>query len=408
MKFPSLLRKADMMRPVFLLSVVAALGLGHPAFAETANAATDPATTTSAETKQVFPAISVSAIGNRVVQDRAIVTGLIGPVETVLVAPLIEGQPIEQLLADVGDVVKEGQVLAILSKTTLEFQKSQIAASRASAMATISQAEAQLMDARSAAAEAERVRDRARKLREQGSATQAAADASAASAVSAVARVTVASQSLEAARAQLAVVDAQLANIDLQLSRTEVKAPVAGEITARNAQVGAVASAAGQPMFRINRDAALELNADVAETDLMRIKSGQAATLHLVGGLSALTGTVRLVEPTIDATSRLGRARIEVDDPSLVRAGMYVEAEVLIAQRDTLVVPVTAIGSAAGKSTVMRINGNVAEQVDVTLGIRDAGWVEILSGLSAGDIVVTKAGAFVRDGDRINPIVDAN
>jgi HlyD family secretion protein len=87
---------------------------------------------------------------------------------------------------------------------------------------------------------------------------------------------------------------------------------------------------------------------------------------------------------------------------------MYVEAEVLIAQRDTLVVPVTAIGSAAGKSTVMRINGNVAEQVDVTLGIRDAGWVEILSGLSAGDIVVTKAGAFVRHGDRINPIVDAN
>ncbi len=397
------------MRPALLFfAAVSVLCLWQPARAETANAATDPAAPAALATSQVFPAISVSAIGNRVVQDRAIVTGLIIPVETVLVAPLIEGQPIEKLLVDVGAFVKEGQVMAILSKTTLEFQNSQIAASRASALATISQAEAQLLDARSAAAEAERVRDRTQRLREQGSATQAAADASAAGAVSALARVTVATQSLEAARAQLSVVDAQLANIDLLLSRTEVKAPVSGEVTVRNAQVGAVASAAGHPMFMINRDAALELNADVAETDLMRLKPGQTATLHLVGGRSALTGTVRLVEPTIDPTSRLGRARIEVNDPTLVRAGMYVEAEVLIAERDTLVVPVTAIGSTAGKSTVMRVKENMAEQVDVTLGIRDAGWVEVLSGLSVGDIVVTKAGAFVRDGDRINPIVEAN
>ena len=397
-----------MMRPVFLFSVVAVLCLAQPSLAETANAATDPAATATQAPAQAYPAISVSTIGNRVVQDRAIVTGLIAPIETVLVAPLIEGQPIEQLLADVGDFVTEGQVLAVLSRTTLEFQKSQISASRASAMAAIAQAEAQVTDARSAAAEAERVRDRTQKLRKQGSATQSAADAATAAAVSATSRVTVTQQSLEAARAQLAVVDAQLANIDLQLSRTEVKSPVAGEITQRNAQIGAVASAAGKPMFTINRDGALELNADVSETDLLRLKVGQTASLHLVGGLSALTGTVRLIEPTIDPASRLGRARIAVDDPTLVRAGMYVEAEVLIAERDTLVVPVTAVGSAGGKSTVMRIKDNVAEQVVVALGIRDAGWVEVMSGLAAGETIVTKAGAFVRNGDHINPIFDAN
>jgi HlyD family secretion protein len=87
---------------------------------------------------------------------------------------------------------------------------------------------------------------------------------------------------------------------------------------------------------------------------------------------------------------------------------MYVEAEVLIAERDTLVVPVTAVGSAGGKSTVMRIKDNVAEQVVVALGIRDAGWVEVMSGLAAGETIVTKAGAFVRNGDHINPIFDAN
>ncbi|MCF8486872.1 MAG: efflux RND transporter periplasmic adaptor subunit [Rhodobacteraceae bacterium] len=393
------------MRPLLITSLfVTVLGIAQPGIAETANAATDPAPAA----KQAFPAISVTTIGNRVLQDRAIVTGLIAPVETVLVAPLIEGQPIEKLLADVGDFVTEGQVLAVLSKTTLDLQKSQFAASLASARATIAQVEAQLVDARSSAAEAQRVKDRTAKLRAQGSASQAAADTANAAAISATARVTVAMQSLEAARAQLAFVEAQLANVDLQLSRTEVKAPVSGEITERNAQVGAVASAAGQPMFRMNRDGALELNADVSETDLLRLRIGQTAVLHLVGGTEPLSGTVRLIEPTIDAASRLGRARIEVNEPRLVRAGMYVEAEVLIDERDTLAVPVTAVGSMAGNTTVMRIKDNMAEQVVVTAGIRDGGWVEIQSGLEVGDVVVTKAGAFVRDGDHINPIPDMN
>ena len=67
---------------------------------------------------------------------------------------------------------------------------------------------------------------------------------------------------------------AQLANVDLQLARTDVKAPFAGEITARNAQLGAIASAAGQPMFTLIRDGALELRADVAEADLTRLAGG--------------------------------------------------------------------------------------------------------------------------------------
>jgi HlyD family secretion protein len=46
--------------------------------------------------------------------------------------------------------------------------------------------------------------------------------------------------------------------------------------------------------------------------------------------------------------------------------------------------------------------------VPVQTGIRDSGWVEILSGLEAGDTIVTKAGAFVRDGDRINPVPATN
>lgn len=365
-----------------------------------ARAAEEPA----AETAQVLPAITVSTVEKRVLRDRVIVSGLVNPVESVQVAPLIEGQPIEVLLADVGDWVEEGQVLATLSKTTLELQKSQYQASLASAEATIAQAEAQLLEAKASSDEAQRVNERTAALLKQGTAAQAAADQASANAIASTARVTVATQSLEAARAQLALVQAQLENVELQLARTEVKAPVSGEITHRNAVVGSVASASGQPMFTMIRDGALELSADVAEIDLTRLMPGLKATMVAVGSPDKLSGTVRLVEPTIDPTTRLGRARVTIDNADAVRAGMFMDAELLVAEREAVAVPVTAVGSTAEGTTVMTVNDGVVKRTLVKTGIRDGGWVEIVEGIAVGDTVVTKAGAFVRDGDRINPV----
>ena len=393
------------MRSVSLVSMIClAMLSAAPGLAETATAATDAAPAA----EPAAPAITVSTVGNRVLRDRIIASGFVSAVENVQVAPLIEGQPIEALLADVGDVVQAGQVLAVLSKSTLELQKSQFVASLASARATVAQAEAQMLEARSSADEAQRVNERTAALRNQGTASQAAADTAQANAISATARVTVAVQSLEAARAQVALAEAQLANVDLQLSRTEVKAPVAGEIIARNARVGSVASAAGEPMFVIIRDNALEVIADVAEADVMRLARGQTVNLRLVGGAEPLKGTLRLVEPTIGTATRLGRARITVEDARAVRAGMYVEAEILVKEHDVIAIPVTAVGSGPEGTTVMKVSGDTVQRVPVATGIRDGGWVEVVSGLAAGDVVVTKAGAFVRDGDRINPVAATN
>jgi HlyD family secretion protein len=356
---------------------------------------------------QVLPAITVTTVETRHLRDIVIATGLIAPLETIQVAPLIEGQPIEALLADVGDKVAAGQVLAKLSNSTLTLQKAQAKASLAAASAQIAQAQAQMIEAQSSADEAKRTSDRTATLRKQGTASQAAADTALAGAVSATARVAVATQSLAAAQAQEALVQAQMQNIDLQLSRTEVTAPFAGEITARNAQLGAIASAAGQPMFTLIRDGALELRADIAESDLTRLALAQTAELRLVSGQAPITATVRLVEPSIDATTRLGRARLTLADPTQVRPGMFVEASILVGEADTIAVPVTALKTNAGESSVMLVRDGMVSRAVVGLGIRDAGWVQVTSGLKEGDLVVLKAGAFVRDGDHINPIAAA-
>ena len=388
------------MRPTLAFAALLALAPLAPAQAQEAAAAESAPAPAAA-----LPAITVSDVMPRKLTDRIIASGLIAAVEEVQVAPLVEGQPLDQLLVDVGDMVTEGQVLAVLSKTTLDLQKTEAVASLAAARSTIAQAEAQRVEAEAAAAEAARIVDRTTRLRESGTAPQATLDTVNANAIAANARVSVATEGLEAARAQLALAEARLENVDLMLSRTEVKAPVAGKIVARNAKIGAIATAAGQPMFVITRDAALELRADVAETDLLRLAPGQTAKLRAVGMTGALSGTVRLVEPSIDPVTRLGRARISVDDAGdTLRTGMFVEAEIIAAERDTLAVPITAIGSSAEGATVMRVRDSLVERVVITTGIRDGGLVEVTQGLAAGDTVVTKAGAFVRAGDRINPV----
>ncbi len=386
--------------PLALLSGLALLAPPQGARAETA--LPDPAATETGAA--VLPAITVSPVARRVLRDRVIASGLIGPVEEVRVQPLTEGQPIEALLADVGDRVAAGQVLARLSPSTLQLQRSQLDASLAQAVANIAQGEAQLVEATASADEAKRVSDRNAALKDQNIVSQAVADQAQAAYAAAAARATAARQALIAAQAQAELVRAQIANIELELSRTEVKSPVAGEVAGRNAVIGAVATATGAPMFTLIRDGALELRADVAEGDLIRLAPGQTARVTATGGSAPLTGHVRLVEPVIDTTTRLGRARIAVDDASAVRSGMFADAEILIAEREILAVPISAVGAQGGAASVMRVRDGKVARTPVTTGIRDGGLVEITSGLDEGDLVVTKAGSFVRDGDRINPV----
>jgi len=283
-------------------------------------------------------------------------------------------------------------------------------ASQQSALAALAQAEAQLAVAQATADEAVRVRDRTQTLRAEGTSSQAALDQAGAAASSALAQVTATEQAIAAARAQVDLAALQLENVEINIQRTRITAPVAGLVSARNAQVGAIASAAGQPMFVLIRDGALELQADLAEQDVLRVMAGQEASLRPVGATVPLSGHVRLVDPTVDATTRLGRVRIAIDDSSQVRSGLFAEAEILIARRSGVALPVTAVQTPAdGAARALRVDADgIVSEVDVVTGIRDGALIEIVSGLVEGDTVVARAGAFVRPGDHITPVPAAS
>ncbi len=351
-----------------------------------------------------LPAIVVTKVAERPLTDRVVASGTIRPVDEVLVQPLVDGLPIKTLAVEVGDRVEAGAVLATLDGDALLLQKSQYQANRAKAEAALAQSKAQAVEASASYEDAIRQRDRTKRLGQTGTSSTSQVEQAEAQAQVADAKLKAARQAIGVAEADIKVVDAQIADIDLKLARTDVKAPVAGVVSVKNAKVGAIAAGSGDPLFNIIRDGAIELVADLPETDIGKIRRDQKATIRIAGNRTGIEGVVRLVSPTVDATTRLGAVHIVVDATSGARSGMFGSAEVIIAQTTALALPQSAVTGGRDGSITRKVEGDVVRQVKIETGIQDAGFIEITSGLSAGDQVVAKAGAFVRDGDRIAPV----
>jgi HlyD family secretion protein len=380
---------------------VAAFLAAHPVVSFAADAATGEA---AGQQTQNLPAIVVTAAEARTIVDRVIATGSVQAVEEVYVVPLVDGLSIRTLAADVGDSVAAEGTLATLNDDTLVLQKSQNEASLAKAKAALAQIRAQLVEAKANADEAVRVRERAQRLVKSGSQSQAGADQAIAAADAALARVNSAEQAIAVSEADIKVAETQIDDIELKLARTAVKSPVAGVVSARSAKIGAIASGAASPLFTVIRDGEIELKADISEDGILKLAPGQKAKVALAGGAAELTGTIRLVEPTLDPQTRLGRVYIRFDEPGKARAGMFASAEVTVEEKQGVVLPLSAITTADGKTVARKVENGVVRLVPVETGVQDGQVIEIVSGLSAGDEVVAKAGAYVRDGDRINPV----
>ncbi|TCV74595.1 HlyD family secretion protein [Neorhizobium sp. R1-B] len=358
----------------------------------------------AAASQPKLPSIVVTETVTKPLVDRIIATGTIKPVQEVYVQPLVEGLSIKMLNADIGDEVKADSVLATLNEDALLLEKSQLEANKAKAEAGLAQYKAQVIEAEANLADATRQRDRTKRLSQSGTSTVSQVEQAEALVEVRQAQLNAAKQSVAVGDSDIKVVEAQIEDIDLKLARTGVKAPVSGVVSARSAKVGAIASGTGEPLFTIIRDGAIELVADLSETDIQKIKVGQKALVSVAGGKTKIEGKVRLVSPTVDAATRLGAVHIVINDESGARAGMYASAEIVVTETSALALPLSAVITGRDGSSARKVEDNVVKQVKIETGIQDGGFVQVVSGLEAGDLVVAKAGAFVRDGDKIAPV----
>lgn len=352
------------------------------------------------------PLIVVTEAVERMIGDHVVATGSIEAVEEIHVSPLVVGLPVRSLNADIGDRIEQGGTLAVLDDDALLLEKGQFEARLARAEAALTQFQAQRVEARVNSEEARRAANRADLLLASRAISKAEADRLKALATASDARLDAAGQSLSIAASDISLARAQLDDVDLRLARAVVRAPVGGVISARNGKVGGIASG-GLPLYKIIRDGAVEMKADVAEADLIRLAVGQPATVRLAGSDAPVRGRIRLVAPTVDPQTRLGTVLITLADPAKARAGMYAGATITVEEKRAVILPRSSVASANGLSMVRKVEGNVVRLVRVTVGIQDGPFVEIRSGLEAGERVVAKAGAFVRDGDRVVPVKPA-
>ncbi len=350
------------------------------------------------------PAVSVVAAIKREIIERLPVSGSVLSRQEVSVGTDVAGLLVTELNADIGDTVKAGDILARLDTAALQTQLAQFEAQEAQNAAAKAQNEAQIVDAQIAVRQAQESFDRAKKLAKSGVTAAASLDTARNSLDSANAKLNTATQGLAAVDAQAKLISAQKSEVKLRIEKAEVKAPADGLILARNAQLGALVSGAGGPLFRIAWTGKFEVVADVPEVTLSRVKVG-APTSFIVTGIDApLTGTVRLIGPEIMATTRLGKVFLTLPENASIKPGAFARGEIELIRRVAISVPESALLYRDKEVYLQVVKDGVVESRAVKTGARAKGFVEISQGLAENEDVVARAGTFIANGDKVTAI----
>jgi HlyD family secretion protein len=395
---PTASRVAVSLSLVICLALLAPLAAG-PAAAQGANPAV---------IQPRPPSITVAKVERRDITASVLVSGNVIARDEVLVVPEVDGLAVQEILAEEGDMVKAGQVLARLNRAALDVALAQNTAALQRVTATIAQARAQITEAEAVKVQANNALSRAQALRSDGITSADAFDLRLAASRSADARLISVRQSLAIAEAEQASSEAQRREIELRIARSEIKAPRAGLISRRNAKQGAIAAmAAPEPLFRIIADAAVELEAEVPEADIPRLAIGRPVDVTLAGSAQPVAGTIRLISPEVDRMTRLGKVRIALPATSARSVGAFARGLIEIDRRTGLTVPVSAVNYRRDLATVQVVEANTVHIRPVRIGLSGQGRIELLDGVKEGDIVVARAGTFLREGDIITPVPQA-
>ncbi len=320
------------------------------------------------------PAVSVTTVTLQPLKGGLEASGLLVSREEAAVNTELSGYRVSQVLVDQGAHVAAGQPLARLDDTLL---RAQVAQQRA----VVNQ---QKVAGERAQAEADRVKG----LDNQGVLPQE--------------QIVERRMAARSAAAATAAAQAQLDDLLTRERLMTVRAPVGGVVLDRTVRPGDVPTPA-MTMFRLARGGIVELNAEVPEAELGRIKAGDHAQVGLPSG-TAVDGVVRLVSPEVDQQTKLGHARVTLPVRPDLRPGGFARATFADASRTAAVAPESAVRFDADGAYVMTLGpDDRAHRSPVKTGARSGGLVELVQGPAPGTRVLLGGGAFVLDGDRVRP-----
>jgi multidrug efflux pump subunit AcrA (membrane-fusion protein) len=203
-------------------------------------------------------------------------------------------------------------------------------------------------------------------------------------------------QSIKASAAQRDAAKARLDSAQAQLSYSRITSPIDGVVTDRPLFAGEMAQS-GAPMVTVMDISQIIARAHVSQDDARHLKVGNPANLLASDGGAPVAGKVTVISPALDPTSTTVEVWVLAANPARrLKPGTSMRVEMIAETvENALIIPQAAVlTSPSGNTTVIVVDSeNKPHKKSVTLGIRDAGNVQVTEGVESGERVVT-LGAF--------------
>jgi RND family efflux transporter MFP subunit len=371
-----------------LLAVGSSVGLGWGVYRYSIQAAQE---NLPAATK---PAVSVEVMvsNKRPMEDRARLVGSLTAGSMVQVLAPRNGY-IVKLPFDVGDEVKRGEVLVELDDRE---QKELLAGAKAALVVAEAQKKTAMAQEQLALSEL----TRQIRLTERSATTQQALELA-----EAQHDIAVAQRELEEARVKQA--ESEVSRHQLTVDDSKILATQDGFIGERLKEVGDLAKP-DVPLLSIVSFETVRTVVHVVEKDYPRVQVGQTATLHVDAfPETEFQGKVMRKAPILNPNTRTAAVQIEIpNEKGLLKPGMHADVSLVFERRNAVVLPIAALLDDADQPSVLVVENDppTVRVQEVTTGINDGEFVEILSGISPDDHVVTMGNRMVKSGQTVDPV----
>jgi HlyD family secretion protein len=383
----------------------------------------------AASEKEKEPVVTVEAVAPEREEISEVVTGeaVVFPVQQAVITPKITST-IREFRVQRNSRVHKGQLLAILENADLaaaaEQSKGEYEQAEATYTTTVGaglpqemqKAELDAAAAKAGYEAAQKVYDSRKDLFQRGALPRRDLDAAQVALAQAKTQSDVAErqladlkrlgekQALRSAEGQITAAKGKLMGSTAQLSYSEIRSPLNGVVTDRPQYAGELA-AANQPLMTLMDLSKVIAKAHVSRAEAALLKVGDAADVHVAGSDDAIHGRVSLVSPALDPGSTTVEVWTEVvkPDPRL-KPGMTVQVSMVAKTvKDALVIPAAALFKTSEGADYVMVAGSdeKAHQKIVKVGIRNGDDAQIVSGLDAGEKVITAGGYGLPDKTQI-------
>lgn len=384
--------KHAVLRSIQAVAILAGCGLlGWYIYQMTSGIAEEPeAAETEAEKKPRLLSVEFTTLQTRDMHDRVELTGTILPVREITLAARVDGL-VTSFPFELGQSVEENATVAEFDDEDLQFALS-------SAQAVVDGAKVQLKISQARLKYPEKLLEYTANMEKKGFTTLLNLDQTRTGLEIAKAEVDAAKFRLEEARQSQH-------QSELNITRTRVSAPFAGLVAERFIRQGEFVRA-GEPLLRLIEISSVIAEVRVVEYDYARVAVGRTADIRVDALRGEIfTGEVISVSPVLDVETRTATVRVRIANPkSHLKPGMH--ARVSISTEDSpeaKVLPIASLVEMDGKPAVFVLTGEptVAEQRPVEVGLASAEFVEIHSGVSPQDRVITLGSHVVKDGQKV-------